>query len=403
MIVLIKERLTDPAEWETYLEYKTGSGNLTKSEETDLRQYIENREYIEAAGRLFRGEIPLPEMKSIGKSGSREKRRVFIYAREINYIFKLLTFILMRRYDGRFCDNLYSFRVRSGVNKAVGDILLRRDIGEMYSYKTDISDYFNSIDISLLLPDLKELLKGEDEIYRLFEGLLCDDRASVDSEIKQVKKGVMAGVPFSVFLANLYLKDLDYRMKSENILYARYSDDIIVFAPSSDERDRARSVIVSFIAQKGLEINPSKESETSPGEKWEFLGFSYLSGEIDVSASAMKKLKAKIRRRARALKRWQARKGATSEQTVRAFLRAVNKKFYSKTGGSDLTWTRWYFPVINTDRSLREIDSYVAQWARYVYTGRQTKSNYSVRYETLKELGFRSLVNSWYKFKNGAK
>ena len=38
---------------------------------------------------------------------------------------------------------------------------------------------------------------------------------------------------------------------------------------------------------------------------------------------------------------------------------------------------------------------------RYIATGRYTKKNYNLRYENLKKLGYRSLVNEYYNFKKG--
>ena len=36
---------------------------------------------------------------------------------------------------------------------------------------------------------------------------------------------------------------------------------------------------------------------------------------------------------------------------------------------------------------------------RYIQTGKHTKANYNLRYSELKELGYLSLVNLFYKFK----
>lgn len=50
-------------------------------------------------------------------------------------------------------------------------------------------------------------------------------------KVVSAKKGAMAGVPFSGFCANLYLRKLDRAFAGR--LYARYSDDIIVFADTA--------------------------------------------------------------------------------------------------------------------------------------------------------------------------
>ena len=55
--------------------------------------------------------------------------------------------------------------------------------------------------------------------------------------------------------------------------------------------------------------------------------------------------------------------------------------------------------MITTSNGLKIIDNYLIQYLRFLSTGRHCKQNYNVRYNTLKELGFKSLVNEYYKFK----
>ncbi|MBR5113126.1 MAG: hypothetical protein IK097_06850 [Clostridia bacterium] len=394
--------LKSQSAWENYHDYKVLKGNITSAEEKDLFDFISDKEYIDAVDRIVSGSILLPERKFIGKSGSSKKRAVFIFPREENFVFKLLTYLLMREYDGIFCDNLYSFRVNNGVRNAVHSILKIPGLNAKYAYKADISDYFNSIDVNLLLPELKEILLDEPEVFSIFEIILLNDKCLENGQIITAKKGVMAGAPFSVFLANIFLSSLDYKMKESGFTYARYSDDIIVFADDYESVLSASTIIKEFISGRGLKINRDKEQFTLPCEEWSFLGFKYHNGKVDVSEVAKKKLKAKIRRRARSIKRWQIRKDASPERAMRAFIKAVNRKLYYSTDVNDLNWSRWYFPIINTDESLREIDAYIQYWARFLITGKHIKSNYNVTYFDLKEAGLITLVNSWYKFrKNG--
>ena len=84
---------------------------------------------------------------------------------------------------------------------------------------------------------------------------------------------------------------------------------------------------------------------------------------------------------------------------MRGYIRRVNKKFYEDNGENELTWSRWYFPAINTEKSLRIIDHYVQECIRYVVTGQYNKKNYHFKYEKMKQCGYRSLVNEFYKMK----
>ena len=72
--------------------------------------------------------------------------------------------------------------------------------------------------------------------------------------------------------------------------------------------------------------------------------------------------------------------------------------FRSNDDEHELTWVRWYFPVINTVKSLKVIDVYCQSCVRYLATGKHTKAAYNFRYENIKEIGYISLVNKYYSY-----
>ena len=183
------------------------------------------------------------------------------------------------------------------------------------------------------------------------------------------------------------------------MIYARYSDDVIVFAQTKDEILFYEHTIKAFLNDKGLTINNKKEVRTQPGETWEFLGFSFHNGKIDISDIALQKMKAKIRRKARALVRWKNKTGASNERTIRAFIRYFTIKFYDNPRENELTWCRWYFPILTTDERLHILDEYMVSAIRYIATGKHIKANYNLRYDAIKNMGYRSLVNAYYCYK----
>lgn len=151
------------------------------------------------------------------------------------------------------------------------------------------------------------------------------------------------------------------------------------------------------IAEKGLAINPDKVTITEPGESWEFLGFCYKQGEIDLSEITKRKLKAKIKRKAHVIYRWRTKKNIAFDRAARTMIRTFNKKFYDDMDENRFTWSRWFFPVLTTDEGLKELDAYMVQYIRYLSSGRHYKGNYRITYEEVKSLGYRSLVNEYYK------
>jgi hypothetical protein len=270
----------------------------------------------------------------------------------------------------------------------------------MYVYKLDISNYFNSIDVDKLLPMLKIIFGDDMRLYQFFEDILTFDKSMSDGEIIVEKRGVMAGTSMSTFFANVYLMDMDRYFLDNNVIYARYSDDIIIMDQNLDNLKQNIAYIHSVIESRGLYINQDKEELFMPHTAWNFLGFEYCDGVIDLSNVTLKKIKDKIRRKGRALYRWKIKNDKSTEHAIKVMLRVFNNKFYREDHQKDLTWSKWFFPVITTHEKLEIIDGYLLQYLRYLSTGKFNKKNYNITYDYLKELGFKSLVNEYYKSKN---
>lgn len=389
----ILENMLDDGRWDAFLENKRGQDDFSKEEFERFERFVKGRGYRPYVEKMLRGEaLSAPRKIILSKTGSTKKRVVYSFPFEENIVLKMLAQEL-HAFDGLFGNNLYSFRLSNGVRQAIGRLAGQCRRRELYSFKIDISNYFNSIPVGPMSAMLRERLNDE-ALCRFLEAHLSAPEAIWQDEVLREDKGIMAGTPVSPFLANLYLTDLDEAFA--DALYARYSDDIILFAESEEVLDEKASLLMAFVRAKGLTLNPSKVTKTSPGEAWTFLGITYCDGETDISDVSMKKLKDKLHRKARALARWKRKKGVSAEKAMRAYLRAVNRKLYDNPKQTELTWSRWYFPLISTDGRLRELDQYIQACVRYVKYENYGKKTYSLRYEDIKSLGFRSLVHEYY-------
>lgn len=388
--------------WREYLEYKISGAHFTDKERRELERFIEKRGYLPVLERIEKtvyGEpFTVPRIVEISKKGTDKKRRVFVFPRAEGYVFKLIAYLLYK-YDGLFSPNLFSFRRGLGVRDAVRSLLAAPHPEKKYTYKVDIHDYFNSVDTDYITDMISSKLSDEPRLVSFICAVLRAREACFEGEETEITRGVMAGVAVSGFLADLYLADMDAYFYERGIPYARYSDDIIVLADSEAELNEYEAVIKDFLAARKLTVNEKKEFRTSPGEGFEFLGFSFLGRKIDISRVSFEKLKAKMRRKARSLVRWKKRRGEPAERAMRAFINHFNKKLYDNPDVSELTWALWYFPMINTPETLAKIDAYAVECIRYIATGRHTKANYKITYERIRSLGYRNLVNSYFKFK----
>ena len=255
--------LSDASVWERFYEYKTRL-ICPKELEKRLRRFIDGRGYIPVCDEIAAGRFPLPKMAIISKIYSQKKRTVYTYPEAENTVLKLLTYLLLRKYDGLFSPNLFSFRPGRTAKDALTSLLRVRGIGAMYSYKVDVSNYFNSIPIPSLLPELQAALYDDGELYGFLVRLLSEPCALDNGRPVEEQKGIMAGTPLASFYANLYLKELDRHFYEAGVPYARYSDDIILFAPTREEVRSHAEFVRSFLAEKGLAVNPSKEEFRAP-------------------------------------------------------------------------------------------------------------------------------------------
>lgn len=392
------EKLCEHNVWTEYFSYKKERNLLDKDEEKRLYEFVYNKKYENIAQGIINGtyEFGIPERKELSKMGTDKKRIVYTFSEEENMILKLLSYLLYK-YDDCLSPNCYAFRREIGSRRAITDLLGNEKIIGMNSFKADISNYFNSIDIDILSDILSEVVNDDEKLLDFLLKLLRNDKCRWQNEIISEKKGVMAGTPTSPFFANLYLREMDRYFYDRNVCYIRYSDDIIIF----DEAEKLNghiSAYRAFIEKYRLRSNPDKEQLFEAGSAWSFLGFEMNGSEVDISPVTVRKLMGKIRRSARSLRRWMLKNSAEPERALKAFNRKFNRKFYSNDCGHELCWTRWFFPLINSDASLKTIDAYMQQYQRYLVTGSQKKSACAkVPYSMLKDCGYRPLVAEFYK------
>ena len=448
------DRLSEPTVWEKFYQYKTSLA-CPKDIEKRLRGFLDAQEYLpvceliskiaknpqdpafsgvqgvsqsrafpeiqgvsqsrafpESQGVSQSRAFPLPRKSVISKQSTQKKRVVYTYPFAENTVLKLLTYLLLRTYNDLFSDNLFSFRPGRSAQEAIRRLQKIPNLYQKYTYKVDVSNYFNSIPVERLLPDLETITREDPELFTFLKALLTepyviDDGApshrdaapqiTGQSVLIKEQKGIMAGTPLASFYANLYLRDVDQWFHDQNIPYARYSDDVIVFGDTMEEVQKHANAIRSFLGAKGLSVNPAKEEFRRPEEGFVFLGFLLKKGVIDVAPASVTKIKQKMRRKARALQRWKNRNHLPGDKAAKAFIRIFNRKLLESPQDTDLSWSYWYFSSINTTESLHVIDLYAQECLRFLLTGTHTKSRFNARYEDLKRLGYETLVNAYYK------
>lgn len=400
----IIESINNHSEWLDFLLYKQNNDSLTREEERAIERFIEDERYKYYYKLIKSSSFPTdyPRKITVNKEGTTKKRIVYSFCDEENIVLKFIAFNLYR-FDGIFSRNCYAFRRGYGAKDAIRRFKGNKSFATKYCFKADISNYFNSIDVDILLGKMNFVRDKDPEAFKLFQKLLREDRVYENGTIISEKHGAMAGTPCSPFFANVYLADMDRYFADMGVLYFRYSDDILIFADTKEELESLIGCFYRRLEENSLAVNESKVTLTEPFQPFEFLGFSYDVGVIDLSANTKRKLKARIKRKAEALRRWQRNKGLEPDKAAIGFINAMNRKFYGcgdrEDDREEFTWCRWFFPNITTDKSLKEIDDYMQKYIRYTVTGRHYKGNYRVTYEQMKQWGYKSLVHEYFLWK----
>ncbi len=200
------------------------------------------------------------------------------YLRFLNsYVFDYAKINLEVVHSYRKGKNAYTAVVKHAVSK--------------YYFQTDIQNYFNSITIEdiefILNNNLINIPISDIELYK-----------SKILNLVTIDGILPVGFSTSPNISNtcLYLFDnaLEYYCNTKNIVYTRYSDDIILSSNNRDTLKNAKEIIseqLNLFHNGRIQLNPNKTKYTHKGEKIKLLGLVVLpSGKVSVDIKIKKQL-----------------------------------------------------------------------------------------------------------------
>lgn len=127
--------------------------------------------------------------------------------------------------------------------------------------KTDISSYFENIDLALLEAQMRKLLPREEEIVSLIVRMLEGWTRRTVSGVP-ICRGIPQGNDVSSFLGNMYLIPLDNALakfcEQKNAKWFRYVDDVKVFTRSYEDARHAVFVINESLRSLHLNLQSAK-------------------------------------------------------------------------------------------------------------------------------------------------
>jgi len=238
-------------------------------------------------------EFGSPELmlrtKAVGP-GCRPKFRCISAYRNLEdrVILALANKYLARKFDSMLSDDCYAFRAgkSSPIGRAIGSVIdFRRTISEpLYVAECDIVKFFDTIEhdtvmavfedacIKVGLDDkAKLILKAFLASYDVRDIMHCDFWSELSKsedwdflpDLPTTKRiGLPQGGALSGLLSNLVLASVDFSVRSikvEDLLYARYCDDIIIISKRKEDCQKAFDACRTRLESLGLRSYPCKQ------------------------------------------------------------------------------------------------------------------------------------------------
>lgn len=195
----------------------------------------------------------------------------------------------------KFISTTFACLTDRGTHKAVEQVQkdmqrFKRNFGDFWILKCDISKFFYSINPKILFNIMKKYIVDE-ELLRFTQLLIFDNRDDASTI------GIPIGNYTSQFFANIYLNELDQYIKRELKIsyYTRYMDDFILITKTKNDCILLKSKIETFLKDK-LQLSLNDKSRYYPYKMGvNFCGYRIFTTHRLLRLNSKKKIKKNVK------------------------------------------------------------------------------------------------------------
>lgn len=332
-----------------------------------------------------RYEIEPPRIVEIPKPNGK-MREVYVNSPMDRVVLSLVNEMYCSIYKGMIHEKCVSYK--KGISVPIIIHSLIKKLSEGYvGYKVDISKYFDSVNKETLFKTL-QCVSTNSPLDEMLLKYYSDDRVLIGGKIVERYKSIAQGCAFGTFLANLVLSDVDAELDKMDIIYLRYSDDILMLG---EDAGKALNRLGEMLSTKGLELNPKKVEKIKKDSEFTFLGAKIKEKEIDISDESVNRFKNKIRSITKTRKNVQIHNRASQIRAIKK-INSYLREGYMKDS-RQFGWEKYFFSLVNTNKTIIMLDEFVKDRLKMVYTGKgnHTTNMHKTSNEQLKEMGYKSL------------
>ena len=312
-------------------------------------------------------KVAPPHIALIPKENG-EFRKVYVNTVLDRLILTIINEVYFSLYQDLIHPKCVSYRKGIGVKNIIDNIVNELSEHKVTGYKIDISKYFDSVSRETMNATLKKVDTGSPLDKILFD--YYNDDLIMDEEGNLIRKykSLCQGCAPSAFFANVILRDVDEVMDQICSVYYRYSDDILILGERADE---ALAVLGALLETKGLSINLKKVEQISSDNWFTFLGCKIRGNYVSLGKKSLNNFVREIEERTRLPKTKEYRRGA-SEAELRKAIKKVNTYLYTAylKNSSNFGWAEYFFRIINCEKDIETLDTWLKDMLRGYYTGK---------------------------------
>ncbi|MEF3191392.1 MAG: CRISPR-associated endonuclease Cas1 [Campylobacterales bacterium] len=212
---------------------------------------------------------PLKQI-AIPKESGNETRPIGLSSVRDKLVQTTLAYALTPHFDKTFSNKSYAYRPGKSHIKALNRAKNFLDQKLSWVLKTDIDNFFETIDHALLLSFLSQEIE-DSRIIRLIS-LFIHNGAFKNIDYLHHLEGVHQGDSLSPLLSNIYLDRMDKFLESKNVAFVRYADDFAIFCTTKEECEKLLSELNTFLATLKLKLDNDKTYITHVNDGFSFLG-----------------------------------------------------------------------------------------------------------------------------------
>ncbi len=212
---------------------------------------------------------------SIAKPNSNERRPIGLGAIKDKLVQKVLSSELNEYFNKHFSSSSYAYRTKKSTLKAINRTSDYIKAKYHWVLKSDIDDFFGSINHDKLLQILDHHISDK-SIIKLIS-LFVQNGGFKRFEYQDHEQGVHQGDILSPLLSNVYLDLLDKYLEKQNIPFVRYADDFIILFKDELTAHKFKNTLQNFLSALDLRLEEKKTSIVHVGQGFTFLGTRFVN------------------------------------------------------------------------------------------------------------------------------